>query len=236
MPPSPAALVAARRGSGPRHGRAAPHGVRSPALDGLGRRGAGAPRTPPRTRSRRCTGSGGRSCSVPARCRRWPSPLLGWRYAADLAATAAVARPAAGVVRRVAGLAALARPRRRPERALAGAGQPVRVPRAPHAQVGDVGTLLDTYVSRIPYAADDNWPTHVAGHPPGTLLFFVGLVSSGSAATWRPAWWSRSWPPRPWSRCSWPCARSAPRAPPGARRRSWCSRRPRCSWPSRPTR
>ena len=46
-------------------------------------------------------------------------------------------------------------------------------------QVGDIGTLLDTYISRIPYSADDNWPTHVAGHPPGTLLFFVGLVRVG---------------------------------------------------------
>ena len=40
-------------------------------------------------------------------------------------------------------------------------------------------TLLETYVDRIPYAAADNWPTHVAGHPPGTLLFFVGLVKVG---------------------------------------------------------
>jgi len=46
-------------------------------------------------------------------------------------------------------------------------------------EVGDVGVLLDTYVSRIPYSAEDNWPTHVAGHPPGTLLFFVGLVKVG---------------------------------------------------------
>jgi hypothetical protein len=45
--------------------------------------------------------------------------------------------------------------------------------------VGDVGTLLDTYTSRIPSSADGNWPTHVAGHPPGTLLFFVGLVRLG---------------------------------------------------------
>ena len=45
--------------------------------------------------------------------------------------------------------------------------------------VDDVPVLLDTYVDRIPYAADDNWPTHVAGHPPGMLLFFVGLVRLG---------------------------------------------------------
>lgn len=45
--------------------------------------------------------------------------------------------------------------------------------------VDDVSVLLDTYVDRIPYAADDNWPTHVAGHPPAMLLFFVGLVRLG---------------------------------------------------------
>ncbi len=43
----------------------------------------------------------------------------------------------------------------------------------------DVGRMLDTYVDRIPYAAQDNWVTHVAGHPPGALLFFVGLVRLG---------------------------------------------------------
>ncbi|MBA2639417.1 MAG: hypothetical protein H0U77_05385 [Nocardioidaceae bacterium] len=46
-------------------------------------------------------------------------------------------------------------------------------------EVDSVPHLLDTYISRIPYAADDNWPTHVAGHPPATLLFFVGLVKVG---------------------------------------------------------
>ncbi|MCM0619566.1 hypothetical protein [Nocardioides bruguierae] len=46
--------------------------------------------------------------------------------------------------------------------------------------VTDVGALLGEYVSRIPYAAaPDNWPTHVAGHPPLMLLFFVGLVHLG---------------------------------------------------------
>ena len=46
-------------------------------------------------------------------------------------------------------------------------------------QVGSVHALLESYVDRIPYAAAGNWPTHVAGHPPGTLLFFVGLVKVG---------------------------------------------------------
>ena len=45
--------------------------------------------------------------------------------------------------------------------------------------VGSVSVLLHDYVDRIPYSADRNWPTHVAGHPPGALLFFVGLVRIG---------------------------------------------------------
>jgi hypothetical protein len=46
-------------------------------------------------------------------------------------------------------------------------------------EIDDVGVMLDGFVDRIPYAADDNWVTHVAGHPPGALLFFVGLVRLG---------------------------------------------------------
>lgn len=46
--------------------------------------------------------------------------------------------------------------------------------------VTSVPELLSTFTSRIPYsAAPDNWVTHVAGHPPGALLFFVGLVRLG---------------------------------------------------------
>lgn len=46
--------------------------------------------------------------------------------------------------------------------------------------VDDVGLLLREFVDRIPYdAAPRNWPTHVAGHPPLMLLFFVGLVQVG---------------------------------------------------------
>ena len=34
----------------------------------------------------------------------------------------------------------------------------------------DLPATLDEYVSRIPYAAEpDNWPVHIAGHPPGAL-------------------------------------------------------------------
>ncbi|TIC80698.1 hypothetical protein E8D34_18560 [Nocardioides sp. GY 10113] len=45
--------------------------------------------------------------------------------------------------------------------------------------VDDVPALLRTYVDRIPSDAPDNWAIHVAGHPPGMLLFFVGLVRVG---------------------------------------------------------
>ncbi|WP_224273579.1 hypothetical protein [Nocardioides lacusdianchii] len=45
--------------------------------------------------------------------------------------------------------------------------------------VSDVPALLAGYVERIPQAHPDNWPIHVAGHPPGALLFFVGLVAVG---------------------------------------------------------
>ena len=44
----------------------------------------------------------------------------------------------------------------------------------------DVPATLREYVSRIPYAAGDrHWPVHIAGHPPGALLFFVALVRLG---------------------------------------------------------
>jgi hypothetical protein len=46
-------------------------------------------------------------------------------------------------------------------------------------EVHDVPVLLSEYIDRIPYSADDNWPTHVAGHPPALLLFFVALVRIG---------------------------------------------------------
>ena len=46
--------------------------------------------------------------------------------------------------------------------------------------VDDVGGLLREYVARIPYdASDGNWPVHIAGHPPGMVLFFVLLVKVG---------------------------------------------------------
>ncbi|HWJ10632.1 MAG TPA: hypothetical protein VNS46_14740 [Nocardioides sp.] len=48
--------------------------------------------------------------------------------------------------------------------------------------VDDVPALLDGFIDKIPVAADDNWPIHVAGHPPGALLFFVALVRVGLGA------------------------------------------------------
>ncbi|MGZ4488270.1 MAG: hypothetical protein ACXVW1_10100 [Nocardioides sp.] len=45
--------------------------------------------------------------------------------------------------------------------------------------VTSVHTLLVEYVDRIPGSAPDNWPTHVAGHPPGAVLFFVLLDRLG---------------------------------------------------------
>ncbi len=44
----------------------------------------------------------------------------------------------------------------------------------------DFGRTLDIYVGKISYDAEpNNWPVHIAGHPPGALLFFVALVRIG---------------------------------------------------------
>ncbi|WP_245155936.1 hypothetical protein [Nocardioides sp. 503] len=50
----------------------------------------------------------------------------------------------------------------------------------------DFPAALQEWVTRIPLDSQDNWPTHVAGHPPGALLFFVvldrlGLGGAGAA-------------------------------------------------------
>jgi hypothetical protein len=45
--------------------------------------------------------------------------------------------------------------------------------------VGSVHTMLQTFVDRIPFDAPDNWYVHVAGHPPGALLYFVGIDRLG---------------------------------------------------------
>jgi methylthioxylose transferase len=46
-------------------------------------------------------------------------------------------------------------------------------------QVHDVHALLQGFIERIPVGVPGSWPTHVAGHPPGALLVFVGLVHLG---------------------------------------------------------
>lgn len=51
--------------------------------------------------------------------------------------------------------------------------------------INDVPAFLSEFVSRIPidsvdsYGISNNWPTHVAGHPPGATLFFVLLTRVG---------------------------------------------------------
>ena len=46
-------------------------------------------------------------------------------------------------------------------------------------RVNDVSTALATYVDRISLEHPENWRIHVAGHPPGSLLYFVGLDRLG---------------------------------------------------------
>jgi hypothetical protein len=103
---------------------------------------------------------------------------LGWRYAADLAARLSWRRlllaSYAGSLAWLLSLA-LVDGSRGLSRSLGNPYEYLRTARG----VGSVHTLLEGYVDRIPYAAADNWPTPVAGHPPGTLLFFVGLVKVG---------------------------------------------------------
>jgi hypothetical protein len=43
----------------------------------------------------------------------------------------------------------------------------------------DIHGTLQQYVERIPLDSDRRWPVHLAGHPPGALLFFVLLVKLG---------------------------------------------------------
>ena len=70
----------------------------------------------------------------------------------------------------------------------------------------------------------DNWPTHVAGHPPGALLFFVAAGPARARRRTSPpgcrrhAHRGRDQRGRCWS----PSEPWAPRRWPGGRRRSWC--------------
>lgn len=51
-----------------------------------------------------------------------------------------------------------------------------------------LSTMLHEYVARIDADNPQHWPTHIAGHPPGAVLFFIALVAlgltSGLAAGW----------------------------------------------------
>ncbi|WP_314177582.1 hypothetical protein [Streptomyces winkii] len=47
------------------------------------------------------------------------------------------------------------------------------------ADVRDVGATLRGFTGRILMDSPDNWPPHVAGHPPAALLTFVGLDRIG---------------------------------------------------------
>lgn len=46
-------------------------------------------------------------------------------------------------------------------------------------QITDVSAMLHEYVDRIPYSHPDNWVIHLAGHPPGAVLFHIGLIRTG---------------------------------------------------------
>lgn len=46
-------------------------------------------------------------------------------------------------------------------------------------RVGDIGAMLRGFAERIPGLRPDSWTVHVAGHPPGALLVFVGLDRIG---------------------------------------------------------
>jgi hypothetical protein len=46
-------------------------------------------------------------------------------------------------------------------------------------RVGDVAAMLRTFAERIPGGGPESWTVHVAGHPPGALLVFVGLDRIG---------------------------------------------------------
>lgn len=106
--------------------------------------------------------------------------LLGWRYAVDLCVRLSwrvllVASYVASLawmlsLALVDGRAGLAGP-------LASSYEYLETARS----IRDVPAFLDGFVARIPLDSTDNWPTHVAGHPPGATLFFVVLDRLGLA-------------------------------------------------------
>jgi hypothetical protein len=51
--------------------------------------------------------------------------------------------------------------------------------------VTDIPAMLDSFAGRIVDGQPDSWTTHVSGHPPGALLFFVALDRIGlGGSTW----------------------------------------------------
>ena len=52
--------------------------------------------------------------------------------------------------------------------------------------IDDVGAMLRDYVARIPLDSPGNWPVHLAGHPPGAVLMFIGLDRVG-LGSWQAA-------------------------------------------------
>lgn len=53
----------------------------------------------------------------------------------------------------------------------------------------DVGAALSTFSQHILVGQPDNWPTHVAGHPPGAVLTFVALDRVGlGGGAWAGIW------------------------------------------------
>jgi hypothetical protein len=47
------------------------------------------------------------------------------------------------------------------------------------ARFADLGHAVRTFTEHILKEAPDNWPAHIAGHPPGAVLTFVGLDRAG---------------------------------------------------------
>ncbi|WP_377644621.1 hypothetical protein [Oryzobacter terrae] len=52
--------------------------------------------------------------------------------------------------------------------------------------IDDVGAMLREYVARIPLDAPGHWAVHLAGHPPGAVLMFIGLDRIG-LGSWQAA-------------------------------------------------
>jgi hypothetical protein len=96
----------------------------------------------------------------------------------------------------------------------------------------DIPATLRDFTRHILIDSPDNWPAHVAGHPPAATLTFVlldriGLRGGGWAGVWCITVGATG--------CRWRCGRRPASGSPGGRRPSWSWRRPRCGWARRPT-